>query len=62
VADIVVDHGLVRRPALHWGLANEYRANKLAGMYNVAETEGQEEGLGKGDEGEQGETVAHILM
>jgi len=63
LADIVVYHGLVRRPQLHWGLANEYRANKLAGMYNVAETEGQEEGgalgdAGKGDEGEQGETVA----
>ena len=62
LADIVVYHGLVRRPQLHWGLANEYRANKLAGMYNVAETEGQEEGgagdAGKSDLGEQGETVA----
>jgi ankyrin repeat protein len=45
-----------------WDLANEYRANKQAGIYNVAETENQEEGgagdAGEGDEGEQGETVA----
>ena len=43
LADIVVYHGLVRRPALHWGLANEYRANKRQGLYDVVEEEEETE-------------------
>jgi ankyrin repeat protein len=54
LADIVVYHGLVRRPALHWGLANEYRTNKREGLYDVMEDEKETEE----DEGDEFEFLS----
>ncbi len=64
LADIVVYHGLVCRP-VYWGLANEYRANKRQGLYDVVETEeeeaeeeeegGEEEESDDEDDDEEGE-------